>query len=50
MRVLLPDLPAFRALALHDEHGVPGPDLDFYSTAHVPDGPADGVVLWMTGP
>ncbi|WP_019008268.1 NAD(P)-dependent oxidoreductase [Deinococcus aquatilis] len=50
MRVLLPDLPAFRALALHDEHGVPGIDLDFYSTAQVPDGPADGVVLWMTGP
>lgn len=49
MRVLLPDLPDFRALSQPDEGGVPGVTLDHYDRAHVPDGPADGVVLWMTG-
>ena len=47
MRVLLPDLPEFRALTQPNERGVPSVDLDFYSADHVPDGPADGVVLWL---
>ncbi|WP_343760053.1 NAD(P)-dependent oxidoreductase [Deinococcus depolymerans] len=50
MRVLLPDLPEFRALSHHDEGGVPGVTFDHYTRTHVPDGPADGMVLWMTGP
>ncbi|UBV41750.1 hydroxyacid dehydrogenase [Deinococcus taeanensis] len=49
MRVLLPDLPEFRALSEHDEGGVPGVTFDHYSRTHVPDGPADGVVLWLVG-
>ena len=48
MRVLLPDLPEFRALSQHDEHGVPGVTFDHYRRGHVPDGEADGVVLWLT--
>lgn len=43
MRILVPDLPDFRALS------VPGVELDFYSRDHVPAGEADGVVLWMAG-
>ncbi|BBN94153.1 D-isomer specific 2-hydroxyacid dehydrogenase [Deinococcus grandis] len=48
MRVLLPDLPEFRALSQHDEHGVPGVTFDHYRRGHLPDGEADGVVLWLT--
>ncbi|WP_309571856.1 NAD(P)-dependent oxidoreductase, partial [Deinococcus sp.] len=47
MRVLLPDLPEFRALNDVGERSVPGCDLAYYSAGHVPDGPADGVVLWF---
>ncbi|MVN88118.1 hydroxyacid dehydrogenase [Deinococcus sp. HMF7620] len=50
MRVLVPDLPDFRALAAHDEGGVPGVDLAFYTRTEVPEGAADGAVLWLTGP
>ncbi len=47
MRVLLPDLPEFHALARADEHGVPGVDFAFYSADHVPAGEAQGAVLWL---
>lgn len=44
-RVLLPDLPEFRALSAE---GVPGFTLEPYRRGEVPAGSADGVVLWMT--
>ncbi|WP_412028952.1 NAD(P)-dependent oxidoreductase [Deinococcus yunweiensis] len=47
MRVLLPDLPEFRALSTTSERSVPGCDLTYYSSGHVPDGEATGVVLWF---
>ncbi|ACO46206.1 NAD(P)-dependent oxidoreductase [Deinococcus deserti] len=47
MRVLLPDLPEFRDLAHPDEHGVPGVTFSHYTRTEVPDGSADGAVLWM---
>ncbi|PTA68211.1 D-2-hydroxyacid dehydrogenase [Deinococcus arcticus] len=50
MRVLVPDAPEFRALAAHDEGSVPGVDFAFYSRTEVPQGPADGAVLWLVGP
>ncbi|MFC4453189.1 D-2-hydroxyacid dehydrogenase [Deinococcus sonorensis] len=40
MRVLLPDQPPFRALHL------PGLEVAYVSADHLPDGPADGLVLW----
>ncbi|WP_288480211.1 NAD(P)-dependent oxidoreductase [uncultured Deinococcus sp.] len=45
MRVLLPDLPEFRAL--NDSGEVLGADLAFYRSGEVPAGDADGAVLWM---
>ena len=47
MRVLLPDLPEFRALSEVGERSVPGCELAYYSGDHVPEGDADGVVLWF---
>lgn len=47
MRVLLPDLPEFRALRTTSERSVPGCDLAYYADGHVPDGEATGVVLWF---
>lgn len=41
MRVLVPDREEFRTLE------VEGVDLAFYSPEHVPEGGADGVVLWL---
>ncbi|MFC0618940.1 NAD(P)-dependent oxidoreductase [Deinococcus budaensis] len=41
MRVLVPDLPAFRALRLE------GLDLISYGPAGLPQGEADGLVLWL---
>lgn len=49
MRVLLPDLPDFQALAQPDAPGVPGVTCLPYSRAEVPAGPAEGAVLWLTG-
>ncbi|WP_221088282.1 D-2-hydroxyacid dehydrogenase [Deinococcus aquaedulcis] len=50
MRVLVPDVPEFRALAAHDEGSVPGVTFAFYSRTEVPAGPADGAVVWLVGP
>lgn len=47
MHVLLPDLPDFRALA---DEGVPGATFGFYTREDVPEGPADGAVLWFAPP
>ncbi|WP_291425417.1 NAD(P)-dependent oxidoreductase [Deinococcus sp.] len=47
MRVLVPDLPEFRALSQPGEGQVPGAELDFYSRGQVPVGEAQGVVLWL---
>lgn len=44
MRVLVPDLPAFRALR------VPGVTFGFYSAQQFPEGSAQGAVLWMAKP
>lgn len=41
MRVLVPDVAEFRALA------VPGVELMFFAEDHVPGGEADGAVLWL---
>ena len=41
MRVLVPDIPEFRALEL------PGVTFDFFSEDHVPGGEADGAVVWL---
>ncbi|SMB93667.1 NAD(P)-dependent oxidoreductase [Deinococcus hopiensis] len=41
MRVLLPDTPEFRALE------VPGVSFAFFREDHVPQGEADGAVLWL---
>lgn len=46
MRVLVPDLPAFRALGPAGKYFVPGAELAFYSEGDVPAGEAQGVVLW----
>ncbi|GGK21339.1 2-hydroxyacid dehydrogenase [Deinococcus malanensis] len=48
MRVLVPDLPEFRNLTHPDENGVPGVTFSHYTRSEVPDGPADGAVLWLT--
>ena len=51
MRVLLPDLPAFRALARPGDTFLPGADLAFYSNeTGVPQGEAQGAVLWLANP
>ncbi|WP_135229328.1 NAD(P)-dependent oxidoreductase [Deinococcus fonticola] len=42
MRVLVPQMPDFRALS------VPNVELDFYARGSVPAGEAVGAVLWMT--
>lgn len=47
MRVLLPDLSEFRELSEVGERSVPGAELGYYRQGHIPDGPADGVVLWL---
>ncbi|AXG98801.1 hydroxyacid dehydrogenase [Deinococcus wulumuqiensis] len=48
MRVLVPDLPAFRALARPGDTSLPGADLAFYSNeTGVPRGEAQGAVLWL---
>lgn len=47
MRVLLPDLSEFRELSEAGERSVPGVELDFYGAGRVPEGSADGVVLWL---
>jgi len=48
MRVLVPDLPAFHALAQPGDTFLPGAELAFYSNDKgVPDGEAQGVVLWL---
>ena len=48
MRVLLPDLPAFHALAQPGDTFLPGAELAFYSNdTGVPEGEAQGVVLWL---
>ncbi|MFC4425649.1 NAD(P)-dependent oxidoreductase [Deinococcus navajonensis] len=49
MRVLLPDLPEFRALDRQDHRGFTGVTFLPYGRDHVPSGAADGAVLWMTG-
>lgn len=48
MRVLVPDLPAFHALAQPGDTHLPGTELAFYSNkAGVPAGEAGGAVLWL---
>lgn len=47
MRVLLPDLPQFRELSERGERSVPGVDLAYYGAPNVPEGEADGLVLWL---
>lgn len=47
MKVLVPDLPEFRALTSPDERGVPGVEFAFYSREGVPQTEAEGVVLWL---
>lgn len=42
MRVLVPDLPDFRAL------NVPNVELNYYTKGQVPPVDAEGIVLWMT--
>lgn len=47
MRVLVPDLPAFRALSEPGDLFLPGVELEFYRKGAVPEGAFDGVVLWL---
>ena len=48
MRVLVPDLPAFHALAQPGDSFLPGAELAFYSNeTGVPGGEAGGAVLWL---
>lgn len=47
MRVLLPDLKEFHELADTGKHSVPGVKVDFYTKSMVPEGLADGVVMWL---
>ncbi|GAA5532838.1 D-2-hydroxyacid dehydrogenase [Deinococcus aluminii] len=44
MRVLVPDLPEFRELR------VEGVEFAFYSAEQLPEGEAEGLVLWLTPP
>lgn len=47
MRVLVPDRPAFHALAARGALHVPETQIDFYTAQHVPP-QAQGVVTWLT--